>query len=77
MHLLIKIIFLSNDPLILDTWTVFMWILCQCAISLYRNTKIKFSLNTIYFQEISAVLYLFSFDFVLPRAVQCFRKGNI
>lgn len=42
MHLLMQIIYSSNDPLIVDTWATFMWILCQCALSVYINTKIKF-----------------------------------
>lgn len=59
MHLFMGIIWFSNDPLIVDTWTMFMWIFCQCAVPLYVNTEIKFGLNTTYFQEAGVVPHLF------------------
>lgn len=76
MHLFMKIICFSNDPLTVDTWTTFMWILCQCALSLYINTKIKFSLNISYFQEAGAVPHLFWFWFSLSQSCALFQKGK-
>lgn len=61
MHLVMKIIYFGNGPLIVDTWTMLMWILSQYAISVYINIKMKFNFSINYFQEAHAVEYFFLF----------------